>query len=113
MSRGRRPAPRVYLVCTDSDHQHEPGFVQDGHIVDELVLRRTPDGEYYLTRAGSAARYLSSRKPTHRVLGHDVLRFRCSCGKDVQRKSGDLMPMVLARYEEAGAAGVRLPINIV
>jgi hypothetical protein len=68
--------------------------------VEVLVLRWTPGGEYYLTRAGSSSRTLSPRAPTARALAVSVLPFQCTCGVAVLRQSAKLMPLVLSKFQE-------------
>ena len=97
---GRGCRRRVYVICTESNHQDEPGYAQSGHIAEILVLRRTPDGEYYLTRAGDSSRTLSPRVPTPRILAESVLPFECSCGLAVLRQSEKLMPLVLSGFQK-------------
>lgn len=134
MSRNRHQAGVVRVVCADSYHRDSDDWARYGHhhllnlrqvegrdrtrlIVPgarqrtRLVETTTPDGALVLFEREEDPR---SPVKDYRLVDDErflIFRFRCQCGRDVQRREDELLS-IAARFREA-FPGRRVEIDLV
>jgi hypothetical protein len=134
MTRNRRSPDIVRITCTDSFHRDTGEWARYGHahllnlrevegrdrmrlIVPgakqrtRLVETTTPDGALVLFEREEDPQ---SPVKDYRLVGPEqflIFRFRCQCGRDVQRPENELLD-IAARYREA-FPGQRVEIDLV
>ena len=114
MSRNRRSPGVVRITCTDPSHEGTRGWQRYGcrHVTTLYLAERAGNSEGpRVTLHWDAESPDAPVKDRRRDDGQWVLRFRCRCGRDVQRAESDLVGIV-QRYA-AAFPGRRVEIDLV
>jgi len=133
MSRNRRSTDIIRIVCTDSFHEGSDAWAKyahhwllnlrqiEGHDRTRLIVPgarqrirtvqvTTPDGSIVLFEREEDPQ---SPVKDYRLVGDElflIFRFRCQCGRDVQRREDELLS-IAARFRET-FPGRRVEIDI-
>lgn len=97
MSRNGGNAGAVRIVCSDPRHKGTRGWEQRGyrHVTTLQLAERARNSEGpWVTLHWDAESPDAPVKDWRRDDGQWVLRFRCRCGRDVQRAESDLVGIV-------------------
>jgi len=114
MSRNRGNAAAVRIVCSDSRHKGTREWEQHGYrnVTTLQLAERAGNSEGpRVTLHWDGDSPDAPAKDRRRDDGQWVLRFRCRCGRDVQRAESDLVDIV-QRYA-AAFPGRRVEIDLV
>lgn len=114
MSRNHRRSGVVRITCTDPTHQGTREWQRNGsrHVTTLYLAERAGNSEGpRVTLHWDGESPNAPTKDRRRADGQWVLRFRCRCGRDVQRAESDLLD--IAQRYAAAFPRRRVEINLV
>jgi hypothetical protein len=114
MSRNRGNAGAVRIVCRDPRHKDTREWEQHGyrHVTTLQLAERAGNSEGpRVTLHWDSESPNAPTKDRRRDDGQWVLRFRCRCGRDVQRAESDLVD--IAQRYAAAFPGRRVELDLV
>jgi hypothetical protein len=113
MSRSHRRSGVVRITCTDPSHKGTREWLQNGyrHVTTLYLAERAENSAGPPVTLYGGEGPDAPMKDRRRSDGQWVFRFRCTCGRDVQRAESDLVD--IAQRYTAAFSGRRAKIDLV
>ena len=101
----RKAEPGVRVICTDQYHRDSEEFARRGfRFLHMMELRPLADGGYSLSERGISPAAVHPVKPVAHGDDGFLYQFKCSCGRDLQRRGNNLVGKVLSLIAATGTA---------